>query len=148
MTMPVQTVEALRKLALKLPEATEGVACEGTAAEKRTVQVRDKAFLFLGQDDAMVKLRESLAHATKLMFEQPLRFKVGAHGWVTVTLADEGGPPLDLLERWVAESHRLVAPKSLTSRPPPPPPASEPKPKAKAQPAAAKPAKKKSKKKS
>jgi hypothetical protein len=143
MTTAGTTVEALRKLALKLPETSEGVACEGTTAEKRTVQARDKAFVFLGENDAMFKLRESLAHATKLAFKQPQLFKVGAHGWVTATLGHADGPPLDVLEKWLRESYMLVAPKSLTSRPPPPP-ASERKPKPQA---AAKPTKKKSKKK-
>ncbi len=46
--MAREPVEALRKLALALPEVEEGVSCAGTALERRTVKVRDKAFVFLG----------------------------------------------------------------------------------------------------
>ena len=49
--------ETLRRVALRYPEAEEGVACEGTAAEKRTIKARGKAFLFLGATGAMLKLR-------------------------------------------------------------------------------------------
>jgi predicted DNA-binding protein (MmcQ/YjbR family) len=83
--------------------------------EKRTVNARSKAFLFLGAADAMVKLGASLAEATELAGREPGRYRVGAHGWVTVALGD-GGPPLALLEGWVDESYRLVAGKQLVAR--------------------------------
>src|SRR5688572_15785556 len=76
---------ALRSAALRFPEAEEGIACEGTALEKRTIKARNKAFLFLGATDAMLKLHDSVAEATKLASKQPDRYKVGAHGWVTVS---------------------------------------------------------------
>jgi len=49
-------VKALRKLALGYPGTEEGVACEGTALEKRTVKARGKAFVFLGVSEVLLKL--------------------------------------------------------------------------------------------
>jgi hypothetical protein len=107
--------EALRTVALRYPEAEEGVACEGTAAEKRTIKARGKAFLFLGVTDAMLKLRASLDEASGLAAEEPNRYRVGAHGWVTITFGDAGPPALDRLVGWVDESYRLLAPKQLVT---------------------------------
>lgn len=64
--MKKTTVVALRKLALRYPDAEEGVACEGTAIEKRTVKAGKKAFVFLGVSDVLLKLDESLPEATRL----------------------------------------------------------------------------------
>lgn len=108
-------MKSLRTLALRYPEAQEGVACEGTSAEKVTVKAQRKAFLFLGVSDAMLKLRESLAEAAELASKEPGRYKIGAHGWVTVTFGDGEPSPLDVLERWIDESYRLVAPKQLVA---------------------------------
>jgi hypothetical protein len=108
-------IEELRRFALGYPEAREGLSCAGTALEKRTVNARTKAFLFLGQADVMVKLGASLPEAAELAAREPGRYKVGVHGWVTVVLG-EGEPPLALLERWVDESYRLVAGKQLVAR--------------------------------
>lgn len=112
-------IEALRNQALRYPEAVAGIACAGTALEKTTVKARDKAFLFLGAADAMVKLGPSLAEATELATWEPERFKVGAHGWVTATFQD-GSPLPEVLERWIDESYRLVAPKALVAKLPAP----------------------------
>jgi len=94
-------IQALRKRALRHPDTTEGIACEGTALEKRTVKAGSKAFLFLGLSDAMFKLTDSAAEATRL------GLKVGKSGWVSVKL--DGAPPLARLEKWVDESYRAVA---------------------------------------
>lgn len=101
-------VAALREFAMRLPGAEEGVACAGTALEKRTIKAKNKAFLFLGLSDAMLKLGPSLEEAVALATLEPGRVKVGAHGWVTVKL-DEKAPPLELLQRWIEESHRVVS---------------------------------------
>ncbi len=110
-----ELLRALRRSALGYPEAREGIACEGTPIEKRTFKARDKAFLFLGATDAMVKLGASLAEATGLAAKEPGRYRAGAGGWVKVTFTDDDGPPLDLLERWIDESYRLLAPRSLAA---------------------------------
>ena len=102
---------ALRLSALRYPEAEEGIACAGTAIEKRTVKARNKAFLFLGVSDAMLKLGESLAEAKRLAAKEPGRYSVGSGGWVKVTFGDDAALPLDVLERWIGESYRLLVPE-------------------------------------
>ncbi len=108
-----EVAKAVRGLARGFPEAQEGVACAGTAAEKRTVHVRKKAFVFLGATEAMVKLRESLPEALHLAAKEPNRYRVGALGWVTVTIENGDAAFLELLERWIDESYRLQAPQAL-----------------------------------
>ena len=109
-------IEALRQLALRLPETEEGIACEGTAVEKRTIKVRKKAFLFLGAGDAMLKLRDSLPEAARLASKEPLRCKAGASGWVTVKARNDRVTPKSLLRKWVEESYGLFAPKKASPR--------------------------------
>jgi len=102
-------MKALRRAALRHPDTHEGVSCEGTSLEKRTVKAHRKAFVFLGMADIMVKLRESLAEAKRLAVQQPDRYRAGAHGWVKATLIDGETAPLALLKRWIDESYRVVA---------------------------------------
>lgn len=97
--------EALRRHALSLPETSEGIACAGTVLETSTVKAGSKAFLFLGLHELRLKLEASVDEATRL------GYPVGAHGWVKVTVAEGAEWPLDVLQRWVDESYRLLAPK-------------------------------------
>jgi hypothetical protein len=111
-----ELIKALRNAALRYPEAEEGIACKGTAAEKRTITARGKAFLFLGATDAMLKLRESLAEATGLAAKEPDRYRVGANGWITISFGDPASLAMDRLIRWVDESYRMLAPKQLVAQ--------------------------------
>src|SRR5689334_12537318 len=90
---PASGTQALRAIALALPETTEGIACAGTALEKRTIKVKNKAFIFLGLSDAMLKLGDSLPAAKALAVQQPDRCKAGANGWTTVRWTDDEPPP-------------------------------------------------------
>lgn len=101
--------QALARFALRLEGADESVACAGTALEKRTVRVRGKAFVFLGARDVLLKLGESLPEARALAKAEPGRFRAGSGGWVTIRVDAPDPPPLALLERWVRESHALLA---------------------------------------
>jgi predicted DNA-binding protein (MmcQ/YjbR family) len=107
-------MKTLRKLALKYPEAEEGIACKGTAIECTTFKARGKAFLFLARTNLRLKLGESLAEATALAAKEPGRYEVGAHGWIKVTLGDDR-LPMELLTRWIDESYRLLAPKQFVA---------------------------------
>jgi hypothetical protein len=107
-------VDELRRLALLLPGTAEGVACAGTALETRTITAGGKAFLFLRDTDARLKLRESLPEVTELAAGRPERYAVGAHGWVTVQLTAEAAP--DPFDRWIEESFRLLASKTLVAQ--------------------------------
>ena len=109
-----QPVQVLRKFALSLPQAEEGISCN-----KAAFKAGGKAFLFVGSDsqsfNVMVKLRESLPEAAKLAAKQPDHYKVGGHDWMTAVFGLQQTPPAGLLERWIAESYRLLAPKRLTA---------------------------------
>lgn len=106
-------INALRTLALSYPETVETTACN-----KAAFKARNKGFLFLGIDDAgcnvMLKLAASIPEATKLAKGLGC-CKVGANGWVTATFRHDQAPPPGLLERWIDESYRLLAPKQLAA---------------------------------
>lgn len=103
---------ALRKLALAYPEATEDHPW-GESAFK----VRGKVFLFLSIHDgklrATTKLPTSGRYALTQPFAAPTGYGLGKCGWVTCTFAPGDDVPLDLLEDWIGESFRAVAPKKL-----------------------------------
>jgi hypothetical protein len=90
--------------ALSLPGASPGVACAGTALERATAVVKKKAFVFVGDTDVRLKLKESLPEARALAASSPDRYAVGPHGWVTVRFPP--GQPPDLTA-WIEESWRL-----------------------------------------
>lgn len=96
---------ALRAVALAQPDTDEGVACAGTPLEKSTIKARDKAFVFMGQREVMLKLSESLEEAKTMAQSSPAALKVGARDWVTAQL---DSLPRALLERWILESYRVV----------------------------------------
>jgi len=100
-------VSELRRIALSHPDVVFGTTCD-----KFAFRSGGKAFLFVGSDgptcDVKVKLLDSLPEAQRLADEQPGAFKVGVHGWVTLVFPVENPPPRELLERWVAESRRLL----------------------------------------
>lgn len=118
------TAQALREFALRYPEAQDGISCAGTSLERATVNARKKAFVFLGNDEARVKLGDSLEEAARLSSREPERYRPGHQGWVSVTLGTGEAPPLELLQRWIDESYRLLAARTLVARLPetgPPP---------------------------
>lgn len=96
--------DPLRKIALRLAGVEEGVACKGTALESATFSTRKKSFLFLSEKHARLKLGASQAEAKELAAREPGQYRVGANGWVTISLTS-GVPPLKRMERWIAESH-------------------------------------------
>lgn len=84
------------------------------------VKVRGKkAFLFLSKGGARmtgsVKLGLTAAEALQLPFTEPTGYGLGKHGWVSFDL-DPNDAPFALLEEWVDESYRTVAPKTLVKR--------------------------------
>ena len=105
---------ALRKLAMAYPEAHEDFPW-GESAFK----VRGKTFLFLRRDEeAMslsVKLPSSALAARSLPFAEPTGYGLGKSGWITARFGAKDAPPVDLLEDWLEESYRAVAPKKLSA---------------------------------
>jgi len=99
-------VQALRKAALALPGVEEGVACAGTALECATFKIRRKAFLFVNENNARLRLVASRAEAAALAKKEPRRYVIGPQGWAKLLLAEP--PPLALMLRWLDESYHAV----------------------------------------
>lgn len=102
-------IERLREHALSLPEAVEDFPWGD-----RVAKVRAKMFAMFGEGVLVVKLLASLGAAHGMPGVEPMRYNLGKHGWVRVTLAD--GPPVEILIDWIDESYDLIAPKSLVSQ--------------------------------
>jgi hypothetical protein len=93
---------------LSLPDTEAGIACKGTAAERATIKVNGKAFLFLGSADAMLKLQDSVRESEQFAAQLPAHCKPGKGGWTSLKFGD-AAVPLDVLKRWVSESYQLFA---------------------------------------
>ena len=109
------TIDQIREIAGGFPEVGVGTVCG-----KDSFKARKKNFLFLGVDDRgcslKLKLSESLAEAEALASREPGHYCVGPTGWVDVEWPHEAPPPEGVLERWIEESYRLNAPKSLVAQ--------------------------------
>jgi predicted DNA-binding protein (MmcQ/YjbR family) len=116
--MPKRTLESieaqLRDFALGFPEAHEDHPWGHIA-----VKVRGKAFVFLGGErgakelSLSVKLPQSRDMAADLPFAEPTGYGLGKSGWVTARFEKVSDVPVDLLEAWIDESYRAIAPKKL-----------------------------------
>lgn len=111
------SMAAIRKIALSYPEVEEGTSCVN-----RAFKVRTKTFVFLGMNqdsyNVRLKLKDSLDDASEREKKSPDHFSVGAHGWTLVTFPHSKRPPKGLMERWIDESFRLLAPKSVVAEVP------------------------------
>jgi predicted DNA-binding protein (MmcQ/YjbR family) len=107
----------LRSHGLGLPEATEDFPWGHTA-----LKVRGKTFAWLDKADARlsltVKLPVSRDFALVFDFAEPAGYGLGRSGWISCRF--DAGEPVDveLLERWISESYRAVAPKRLAAQVP------------------------------
>jgi predicted DNA-binding protein (MmcQ/YjbR family) len=105
----------LRKFALAFPEVREDHPWGHSA-----FKVGGKAFLFMASEDGSlslsVKLPQSGFVALSLPFAEPTGYGLGKSGWVTARFAAKQSPPLPVLERWVDESYRAIAPRKLLAR--------------------------------
>jgi predicted DNA-binding protein (MmcQ/YjbR family) len=110
----------LRKYALSYPDAAEDFPWGHCA-----IKVKGKVFLILshGREDASevvlnltVKLPESGRWALTLPYTEPTGYGLGKSGWVSASFGAKDEIPLDILEQWVDESFRAVAPKRVLAR--------------------------------
>jgi len=105
---------ALRKHALAYPETTEDFPWGHSA-----FKVKGKGFLFTylcdeeGYLSLSLKLPISGKMALTLPFASPTGYGMGKHGWVTARFYLNDEIPLDMLNEWVDESFRAVAPKKV-----------------------------------
>jgi predicted DNA-binding protein (MmcQ/YjbR family) len=107
--------KALRRFALGLPGATEHFPWG-----ERVAKVGGKVFVFLGADPLpdgdmgfSVKLPESGREALELPFTKPTGYGLGKAGWVSASFSGKDAPPIAMLEDWILESYRAVAPKKV-----------------------------------
>ena len=103
--------EKLRKLALDYPGATEDHPWGETA-----IKVNGKVFIFIGDNSASFKLPKSRDMAHDLPFAEPTHYGLGKHGWVTAHFDGKKKPAIKLLEAWLDESYRAVAPKKMIEK--------------------------------
>jgi predicted DNA-binding protein (MmcQ/YjbR family) len=101
--------DRLTTFALGLPGAWEDHPWGDTVAK-----VGKKVFAWLphGEHQRLgVKLPESAEAALGVDGAQPMGYGLGKAGWVVVPLS--AGAPVEVLEDWLEESYRAVAPKRL-----------------------------------
>ena len=103
--------ERLRKRSLGYPGATEDHPWGETA-----IKVNGKVFVFLGEDGMSVKLPQSRDIAHDLPFTEPTHYGLGKHGWVSLTFDSGDELPMEQLKKWIDESFRAVAPKTLVKK--------------------------------
>lgn len=102
----------LHAFAAAFPEATEDHPWG-----ELVFKVNKKVFVFFGTSDAQalvftVKLPESVAFALTFDFTEPAGYGLGRSGWVSGSVSASDAP-LDVIEDWIEESYRAVAPKRL-----------------------------------
>ncbi|HEX4156956.1 MAG TPA: MmcQ/YjbR family DNA-binding protein [Rhizomicrobium sp.] len=110
-----RTLDHVRRFALGFLETREDHPWGESA-----IKVRGKTFVFLGgpigELRISVKLPQSREFALEYSFTEPTHYGLGKSGWVTASFGPDSKPPLDVLEAWVAESYRAIAPKSLQAK--------------------------------
>jgi predicted DNA-binding protein (MmcQ/YjbR family) len=105
---------ALREHALSYPQTREDHPWG-----ELVIKVRDKVFVFFGRPEGglslSVKLPGSAPFAFDLPYCAPTGYGLGRAGWVTARFRAGEAVPVEMLERWIDESYRAVAPKRLTA---------------------------------
>jgi hypothetical protein len=61
------------------------------------------------------KLPRSAAIALTLPFASPTRYGLGKSGWVTAQFGVREKPPVEMLQAWIEESYRAIAPVKLVA---------------------------------
>jgi len=83
------------------------------------IKVKRKVFLFVNgaiAPEAGVSLSVKLPQSgdvLQLPLAEPMGYGMGKHGWVTLLIMRDDQLPLPLLETWIDESYRAIAPKRL-----------------------------------
>jgi predicted DNA-binding protein (MmcQ/YjbR family) len=115
--------ERLKTFALSFPETEEAHPWGETA-----IKVKGKVFVFMHIGDARLSLSVKLPHSREFAldrdFTEPTHYGLGAKGWVSAKFEGKGtgkpgkksGPPVELLEAWIEESYRAIAPKRVLAK--------------------------------
>ena len=106
--------QRLRAHGLALPEAVEEHPWGHSA-----LKVRGKTFVFLNLEaerlSLSTKLPVSRDFALMLDFTEPTGYGLGRAGWITSAFGPGDAIDLELVERWIVESYRSIAPKKLAA---------------------------------
>jgi predicted DNA-binding protein (MmcQ/YjbR family) len=107
-----QAFERLCRFALDRPETREDHPWGESA-----IKVKGKTFVFMGVDAKRLALSLKLPHsrefALEYPFTKPTAYGLGKSGWVSAEFRKGDDIPLDVLEAWIDESYRAIAPKKL-----------------------------------
>jgi predicted DNA-binding protein (MmcQ/YjbR family) len=81
-------------------------------------KVNKRIFVYLGRDEdpetrISVKLSSSHEQALAIANAVPTGYGLGKHGWLTLPVRDLDA---DLINEWVEESYRMIAPKKLIAQ--------------------------------
>ena len=105
----------LRTMALGLPATREDLPWGESA-----IKVRGKSFVFMRESadefSLSVKLPQSREFALEYPFTAPTAYGLGKSGWVTASFPGGADVPVDMIEQWIDESYRAIAPKKLVAR--------------------------------
>jgi predicted DNA-binding protein (MmcQ/YjbR family) len=105
----------LRQQALAYPETHEEFPWE-----HRAIKVKGKTFLFMYREETFfslsVKLPLSGKAALAFPFASPTGYGLGKSGWITARFDGNADIPLPMLQEWLDESFRAIAPKKLLAQ--------------------------------
>jgi predicted DNA-binding protein (MmcQ/YjbR family) len=106
----------VRDKALSYPDTTEEFPWGD-----RVAKVKGKVFIFMGQAtesafSCSLKLPRSHAVALELPFAEPTGYGLGKSGWVTFKGPELQKAPFEMLEEWLDESFRAVAPAAVLKK--------------------------------
>jgi predicted DNA-binding protein (MmcQ/YjbR family) len=104
--------DELEGFALSLPEAWFDTPWD----ESRVTKVRKQIFAFYGDQDAPsigVRLVESLDVAMVLPGASSMSYGMGDDGWTNVPIPGLDDSATDMLHRFIEESFRSIAPRTL-----------------------------------
>ncbi len=106
--------KAIAERALGYPEVVEEAPWG-----HRAFKIRGKTFLFLSAEadhlSFSVKLPVSGEDVLGLTFTEPTGYGLGKSGWVTASFSAADDVPIALVQAWVDESFRAIAPKKLVA---------------------------------
>jgi len=108
-----QALDRLKAFALALPGAFE----DNPWGDEPVIKVGKKIFVFMGPAEkptVAVKLPDSADQALDTPGAVPTGYGLGRSGWVT-TPVGPGGAPRGVVEDWIEESYRTIAPKKLVA---------------------------------
>jgi predicted DNA-binding protein (MmcQ/YjbR family) len=105
----------LRRHALSYPESNEEFPWGHSA-----FKVKGKAFVFMSVHEGVLRLSLKLPLSGRVAltfpFASPTGYGLGKSGWVTAQFGAGDDVPTHMLEEWIDESFRAIAPKRVVAK--------------------------------